>query len=255
MSGTVTSSMRDGSAYCLASASRRSAAEVPMAGSSCPPTMIWTAGACRAVSSARVDEVEAVGDLLGRGVPGVGDAEAPLVHRDHRAEPGDRADQRHGHDVGPLDRHELGDDRAQRAADHRQRAAEAEPGAEGVVGGGELGGGPVADRAEHVHHGVLVAAPHRLLGARAAGAGLRQAEVDPPRVQPVQGEGGGERGLRARRVHQVPGDDDGCAAPLVGRRYGDERDSGCAVGVLHAVQYTGRCTVRQCREDQDSGPG
>ena len=196
------------------------------------------------------DEIELVGDLRGRRVPGVGDAEAALVRGHDRTQRGDRADEHLGDDVVPVDGHQLRHGRAQRPAQQRERAGEAEPVGQLGVGGRELGAGLRGDRAEVVDHRVLVGQPHVLVGVDAPRRVHRQAEVDPPRVEAREGQRRGHGGLGTRRVGEVPRHDDGRLRPLVLRRDDDDRNS---VSQLHAVQYTGRCTVAQCRVAPDSG--
>ncbi|OLS96590.1 hypothetical protein BJF90_43680 [Pseudonocardia sp. CNS-004] len=76
----------------------------------------------------------------------------------------------------------------------------------------------------------------------------RQAQVDAPRVEPVEGQRRRQRRLGARRVHQVPRDDHGRVRRAVGRGHGEERDARSCTGdrgladhvssyELDAVQY------------------
>ena len=240
MSGTVTRSA-------CRSAFARSAAASRMAGSS--PFADDDLDRHRGLVGAG-DEIELVGDLRGRRVPGVGDAEAALVRGHDRTQRGDRADEHLGDDVVPVDGHQLRHGRAQRPAQQRERAGEAEPVGQLGVGGRELGAGLRGDRAEVVDHRVLVGQPHVLVGVDAPRRVHRQAEVDPPRVEAREGQRRGHGGLGTRRVGEVPRHDDGRFRPLVLRRDDDGRNS---VSQLHAVQYTGRCTVAQCRVAPDSG--
>ena len=64
-------------------------------------------------------------------------------------------------------------------------------------------------RLKRLEHRILVAQGHELLqpARKLPLAGHRQSQVDPPGRDPCQGQRRGHRGRAARRVVQVPGDD------------------------------------------------
>lgn len=106
---------------------------------------------------------------------------------------------------------ERGDRRSHRPAEHPDRAlAESEARAQLGEGSGELLHRLGDDRSLQVEHRVLVAEAHQLLLAPGgkSGAAQGQAEVDAPGIEPRQGQRGGERGLGAWGLLQVPGHHD-----------------------------------------------
>ena len=99
-----------------------------------------------------------------------------------------------------------------------------------VEEGGQLIDGRGVDGPVQVEDRLLLPEPHDLLEAGRAGPAHRQAGVEPPGVETLQGQRRGERLLRARRVHEVPGEHQGRVGARGVRRAQDEGHAGGGSG-------------------------